>query len=152
MGKQVGLDMKLYRATGSPAWNLIDNVRDLTGPDSFSEADVSCRAVGIKLTEPALRDISFEWEMVYDETDTDFTTLRTAYAAKTLVEFALADGLIGTAGTTGSGGVAGSKYIRVECKIFKFERNEALEGANLYSVVAKPCYSSAAAPTIATVS
>lgn len=152
MGKQVGLDMKLYRATGSPAWNLIDNVRDLTGPDSFSEADVSVRGVGIKLTEPALRDISIEWEMVYDETDTDFTAVRTAYAAKTLIELALADGLIGTAGTVGSGGTAGAQYIRIECKIFKFERNEALEGANLYSVVAKPCYSAASGPTVTTVS
>jgi hypothetical protein len=28
----------------------------------------------------------------------------------------------------------------MECKITKFERNESLEGANLYSVVAKPCW------------
>jgi hypothetical protein len=152
MGKQTGLDMKLYRATGSPAWNLIDNVRDLSGPDSFSEADVSVRGIAFKMVEPALRDMSIEWEMVYDETDADFTALRTAYLAKTLVTFALADGLIGTAGTSGSGGTAGSQYIQVDCKIFKFERNEALGGANLYSVVAKPCYSSAAAPAVTTVS
>lgn len=152
MGKQVGLDMKLYRATGSPAWNLVDNVRDLTGPDSFSEADVSVRGVGIKLTEPALRDISFDWEMIYDESDTDFTAIRTAYAAKTSIEFAFADGTLGTAGTTGSGGTAGVKYIRVTCKVFKFERSEALEGANSYAVTVKPCYSSNSAPTIQTVS
>lgn len=152
MGKQIGLDMKLYRATGSPAWNLVDNVRDLTGPDSYSEADVSVRAAGIKLTEPALRDISFDWEMIYDENDADFVAIRTAYAAKTMIEFAFADGVLGTAGTTGSGGTAGVKYIRVECKIFKFERSEALEGANSYAVTAKPCYSADDAPTVQTVS
>jgi len=155
MGKQVGLDMKLYRNTGSsgtPVWDIINNVRDLTGPDSYSEADVSVRNVGIKLTEPALRDISIEWEMIYDDTDPDFTAIQTAYAGKVLIELALADGLIGTAGSVASGGTAGSHYIRIECKILKFERTEALEGANAYAVIAKPCWSSATGPTITTVS
>jgi hypothetical protein len=131
MGKQVGLDMKLYRATGSPAWNLVDNVRDLTGPDSFSEADVSRRASGRKQTEPALRDISIEWEMVYDPSDAGFAEIQTVYYGRTMIELALANEAIAT---------SGAEYLRVECKIVKFERNEALEGANLYSVVAKPCW------------
>jgi hypothetical protein len=146
--------MKLYYnagSYGSPTWTEVTNCRDLTGPDSFGEADVSRRGAGFKQYEPTLRDVSFEWEMVKDDTDTPFTTIKTNYAAKTLTEFALADGAIGTAGTTGSGGTAGSIYIRFDCKIFKFERNESLEGANLYSVVIKPCFS-AHAPAYATVS
>jgi hypothetical protein len=134
MGHQLGLDMKLYYNSGtrvSPTNVLITNVRDLTGPDSFSEADVSRRASGRKQSEPALRDISFEWEMVYDPTDTAFVLIQTRYYARTMIELILANDAIATSGT---------EYLRVECKLTKFERNEALEGANLYSVVAKPCW------------
>jgi len=135
MGKQVGLDMKLYYNSAtfaSPTWVLLANVRDLTGPDSFSEADVSKRGSGRKQTEPALRDISIEWEMVYDDLDvTGFVEMQTRYYNRTLTELALADAAIATSGT---------HYLRVECKLLKFERNEALEGANLYGVTAKPCW------------
>jgi hypothetical protein len=144
MSKQVGLDMDLYYNSGSnasPVWVPVSDCRDLTGPDSFAEADVSRRAAGFKQTEPTLRDASFEWEMVYDPADSAFAALKTRYAAKTLTELALADGPIATSGTI---------YFRIECKLFKFERNESLEGANLYSVSAKPCYSQNA-PSIVTV-
>lgn len=152
MSKQVGLDMKLFRATGAPAWAEVENVRDLSSPDSFGETDVSIRGKAIKLTEPTLRDISIEWEMVFDETDVDFTAIRTAYTGKTLIQLALADGAIGTSASVASGGTAGVKYISLSCKILKFERNEALEGPNTYAVSAKPCYSAVAAPTVQTVS
>jgi hypothetical protein len=135
MSKQVGLDMKLYYNTGSfaaPTWAEISNCRDLTGPDSFAEADVSRRAAGFKQYEPTIRDFSIEWEMVKDDNDAGFTLVRTRYAAKTIIELALADGGITVSGTI---------FFRVECKLFKFERNESLEGANLYSVTAKPCWS-----------
>lgn len=134
MGKQVGLDMKLYwndDVYASPDWTEITNVRDLTGPDSFSEADVSRRASGMKQTEPALRDISIEWEMVYDETDAGFTEIRDRYYGRTMIELALANDNIATSGT---------ECLRVECKLTKFERSEALEGANTYAVTAKPCW------------
>lgn len=152
MSKQVGLDMKLFRATGSPAWAEVENVRDLSSPDAFGEADVSIRGKAIKLTEPTLRDIAIDWEMIYDETDADFTAIRTAYTGKTLISLALADGAIGTSATVASGGTAGVKYITLKCKILKFERQEPLEGPNTYSVTAKPCYSADDAPTVQTIS
>lgn len=144
MSTQIGLDMKLYYNTSnyaSPSWSLISDVRDLTAPDVFKEADVSRRAAGFNQYEPTLRDFSIEFDSVYDYSDTAFAALLTRYAAKTLTEFALADGLIATNGT---------HYLRVECKLFKAERSEPLEGANVYSFMAKPCYSSNA-PTFVTV-
>jgi hypothetical protein len=136
--------MFLYFNSGTnavPVWVLISNCRDLTGPDSFAEADVSRRATGYKQYEPTIRDFSVEWEMVKDDTDVAFAAMKLRYGAKTLTELALADGPIATVGTI---------YFRIECKLFKFERNESLEGANLYSVTAKPCYS-AITPTVVTV-
>lgn len=140
MSVYVGIDMYLYRNTASyatPTWVIVENVKDLTATDTYAEADVSRRATGtaaagIKQLEPTLREISIEWDMIRDEADTDFTALRTAHAARTLVDIALASGLIATVGTN---------YFRVECKLFEFGRNEALEDANIYHVVAKPCYS-----------
>ena len=52
--------------------------------------------------------------------DADFAALLTAYQNRTMVEFAFADGVIATSGT---------KYFRIECKLFEFSRNEALEDA-----------------------
>lgn len=134
MPTQIGLDMKLYwndDVYASPDWTLISNVRDLSAPDAMVMADVSRRAVAIKQTEPSLRDMSFEWEMVYDPTDTGFAEIQERYYSGDMIELALANGAIATNGTI---------YLRIECKVFKFERNEALEGANLYSVVCKPCW------------
>lgn len=134
MSKQVGLDMMLYRNSatyGSPTWVLIENVRDLTGPDSMGEADVSIRGNGLKLSEPTLEEVSFEWDMIHDPDDADFNAVKAAYEGKTLIEFAFADGPIATSGT---------KYLRIETKVFKFDRAEPLEGANVRSIVAKPCW------------
>jgi hypothetical protein len=134
MSKQVGLDMLLYRNAstyGSPSWQLIENVRDLTGPDSFVEADVSIRGNGLKAAEPTLEDISFEWEMVHDPDDGDFNAVLAAFTGKALIEFAFADGPIATNGT---------KYLRIETKVFKFDRAEPLEGANTRAIMVKPCW------------
>ena len=134
MGKQIGLDMKLYRNTGSfaiPVWTLIDNVRDLSATDTRSEAEVSRRASAFKQFEPAQRDFSAEWEMVYDGADANFTALRNAHRDSTLIEFAFADGLIATVGTI---------FLRIECKVFEFSRSEPLDDANIYSVAVKHAY------------
>lgn len=135
MPEQIGLDMKLYRNSGtyaSPTWVLVDNVADLKGPDSMGEAVIGIRGKAYEQYEPGLRKVSFDWDMIKDETDTNFSALRTAYGAKTLTEFAFANGAIATTGT---------KYFRIECKLFEFSRDESLEGANKYHVVAKPCWS-----------
>lgn len=135
MSKQVGLEMKLYRDNGggygTESWLEIENVRDLSAPDAFGEADVSRRDSGMKQTEPTLRDVAIDWEMIHDPADADFTAVQSAYYAKTAIVLALANANIATAGT---------EYLAVECKILKFERQEPLEGAVTYSVTAKPCW------------
>jgi len=135
MSKQVGLDMKLYRDNaggyGTETWLEIENVRDLSAPDSLGEADVSRRDSGMKQTEGTLRDVSIEWEMVHDPSDADFTAIQTAYYTKAAIVLALANDNIATNGT---------EYFAVQCKIMKFERQEPLEGAVTYSVTAKPCW------------
>lgn len=136
MSKQVGLDMYLYYNSGSygsPTWALVSNCQDLKRPDEFAEAIVSRRAVPVEQVEPTIRKMQFEWSMVNDATDTAFAALKTRYLAKTLTELSLADGPIATTGTI---------YLRVETKLFQFGGDEPLDGAAIYNVLAKPCYSS----------
>lgn len=144
MSKQVGLDMYLYynSATyGSPSWQLISDVQDLEIPDEFEEADVGRRADTFVAVEPSRRKCELSFSMVADLTDTAFAALKTRYIARTLTEFAWADGPIATTGTI---------YMKCEMKIFKFARKEPLSGAVTVDVVAKRCYSSNA-PSVVTV-
>jgi len=144
MSKQVGLDMYLYynaSTYGSPSWTLINNVQDLEAPDEFEEADVGRRADGLVAVEPSRRKVELNFTMVSDLTDSAFSALKTRYLARTLTEFALADGPIATAGTV---------YTRCEMKITKFARKEPLSGSVTVDVTAKRCYSSNA-PSVVTV-
>lgn len=143
VSQPTAINHKLFRNSASfasPTWNEIVSTRDITIGDSYAEADVSRRGEGLRQTEPTLREITIDWEMVWDTADEDFAALYTAYAAKTLVELAFADGAIGTSGTVASGGTADVVFTRVSCKIVKWEKSLALEGAALVSITAKPCY------------
>jgi len=138
MPAKLGLDAKLYRNTGTyaaPTWDLIGNVRDLTLNLETGEADVSTRANnGWRATVGTLKDASIEFEMVWDNLDTDFTVIRDAFLNNTSIEFAVMDGLI-----TGQGS-SGSQGLRATCRIANFSRNEALEEAITVSVTVKPTY------------
>jgi hypothetical protein len=136
MSQQVGLDMKLYYDDDDdwddPDFLEVDNCRDLTGPDSFVEADVSIRGNGLKLAEPTLEDISFEWEMVHDPANAAFVYFHNKFLTKGKCHICLADGDIETPGT---------KFTRLEVKVFKLDRAEPLEGAATRALMVKPCWS-----------
>lgn len=139
MPTKLGLDAKLYRNTGTfaaPSWDAIGNIRDLTLNLETGEADVSTRANnGWRATVSTLKDASLEFEMVWDTADSDFGAVRDAFLNNSTVEFAVMDGLITGAGSTGSQG------LRATFRIASFSRNEALEEAITVSVTAKPTYS-----------
>jgi hypothetical protein len=73
--------------------------------------------------------------MVWDTADSDFGAVRDAFLNNSTVEFAVMDGLITGAGSSGSQG------LRATFRIASFSRNEALEEAITVSVTAKPTYS-----------
>jgi hypothetical protein len=109
MPAKLGLDAKLYRNTGvfaTPVWDLVGNVRDLTLSLEAGEADVSTRSNnGWRATVGTLKDASLEFEMVWDTADADFTAIRDAFFNNTNIEFAVMDGLITGAGSSGSQGL-----------------------------------------------
>lgn len=136
MGVKLGLDAKLYRNTGthgSPTWNEVTNVKDLTLNLEAGEADVSTRGNGgWRANIATLKDASLEFEMVWDTADDDFTAIRTAFLTNGSIEFAVLDG---------ASTVAGSQGLRALMAITNFSRSEPLEEAISVSVTAKPTYS-----------
>jgi len=135
MGVRLGLDAKLYRNTATyatPAWNEVKVVKDVTLNLEAGEADVTTRGNGgWRAIIATLKDASLEFEMVWDTDDDDFTAIRTAFFAKTALEFAVMDGPIATAGSEG---------LRAMMAITNFSRSEPLEEAIKVSVTAKPTY------------
>ncbi|MFM7167155.1 MAG: phage tail tube protein [Planctomycetaceae bacterium] len=146
MGIKLGLNAKLYRnsaASGSPSWNEITNVRDVTLNLETGEADVSTRNnSGWRASIGTLKSASLEFEMVWDTADDDFGAIRDAFLNNSSIEFAVLDGASTAPGTQG---------LRATMAIINFTRSEPLEEAIKVSVTAKPTYS-ATPPTWMTVS
>lgn len=129
MADKLGLEMKLYRNTGTyaaPVWDEVPNVKDLEQNLEKARADVTTRAGnGWRQQRGTLKDGGSSFQMLYDTADTDFTALQTAYDGNTTIEFAFADGDIATSGT---------EYIRMTCDIFNFSRTENLEEGVMVNV------------------
>jgi len=141
MGFKLGLEAKLYRNTGTygtPSWNEITNVKDLTLNLDKGEADVTTRGNnGWKATVATLKDASIEFDMVWDTADADFTAIKDAWLNNTTIELVALDGDIA---------VAGHQGLRATMMVTKFSRKESLEEALMVSVSVKPTYA-ANAPT-----
>lgn len=132
---------KLYRNSGSygtPTWDLITNVRDLTLNLDKDEVDITTRGSGgFKEFIDGMIDASIDFGMVWDTADTDFTAIRTAFFAKTAIEFLILDGLVATPGSQG---------LRVTCMVKSFTRNENLGEALMVDVTLRPVKNANAAP------
>jgi len=133
--RKLGHEAKLYRNTGTfdvPVWTEIDNVRDLTRSLEKGEADVTTRAnAGWTATTGALKDLSLEFQMVYDPEDENVTALEDAYFDGDQIEFAIMDGDIN---------VTDNKGVRATMEVFNFSQAEALAEAILIDVSLKPTY------------
>lgn len=139
-------DAKLYYNTGSyatPTWTEITNVKDLTLNLDKDEIDVTTRGSGgYKEFADGLIDASIDFSTVWDTSDTPFTAMRTAFFAKTAIEFLVLDGSSATSGNQG---------LRATCMIKTFTRNETLGDALMVDVSVRPVKNSDAAPAWYTV-
>lgn len=135
MGRILGLECKLYRNTGSyasPTWNEIGNVRDATLGMSKGEADVTTRGNnGWRAILGTLKEGTFDFSMVWDTEDDDFTAFQEAFFGNTQVEVAIMDGDIETSGSQG---------LRATMEVLSFQRQENLEEAVIAEVSLKPGY------------
>lgn len=135
MGIRLGMEAKLYRNTGdyaTPAWQEVDNVKDLTLSLEKGEADFTTRGNnGWRATVGTLKDASIEFQMVWDTEDAAFVAIQQAFFGNTSIEFAVMDGAIADPDSEG---------LRATFDIFNFTRNENLEEAIQVDVSMKPTY------------
>lgn len=137
----VGVDQDLYYNSGSygtPVWTIV-NCRDLKKGFTMGEAEVGSRAISEELYEPTRRKRQYVFDMIEDETDASYVAIRAAFLAKSAMEFAFANGPIGTSGTVASGGTSGVVFSRITCKVFGFETDQPLDNGCDTSITVKPC-------------
>lgn len=135
----MGYEAKLYRNKGTyaaPQWDEVVNVKDLALGGDADEADVTTRKnAGFKATVAALKDVSVEFDMVWDTEDLDFAAFQDAFFATTpaekCIEIAVMDGDIA---------VEGSEGLRATMAVTAFSRSEVLGEALAVSVTLKPTY------------
>jgi hypothetical protein len=135
-----GKDFFLYRNSatpGTPTWVEIENVRDVTRTLEKSLADASVRGSSYRLQVGTLKDLSVEFQMVYDDEDVDVDALEDAFQDDSNIEFLTLDGPIGT---------VGSKGLRFMGQVTNFSVNEALEDVGLIDVTLVPGFDSANLP------
>lgn len=122
--------------TGSyetPTFDEMPNVRDIDWAIDFTDVDVTSRVGdGWKMHEPALADVAFSTEHLYDPADTQLDTLRTSALTRAAVEMVLLDGDFDTQGSQG---------IRLSVKAFKLGAPQPLDGIMAQAFDWKACYS-----------
>lgn len=131
-----GKDFKLYRNTddpydNSPTWSEVTNVRDLKRNREKDLADASIRGSTYHLQVATLKQLTVDFQMVYDPSDTHLTALEAAYENDTDVEVLVLDGSIST---------VGSKGIRFMAQVSNFTTNEALGDVGLVDITLTPGY------------
>ena len=135
MGSKFGRDCKLYHNTGThavPTWVEINDVKDLTLPLGKSEADVTTRKTGkYKAVRGVLREVSLDFEMIWDTQDAGFNTILNAFLNDTPIEVAVMDGSITTPGSQG---------LVATVDVLKCDRGEPVGEVVTATVTMKPTY------------
>lgn len=135
----MGANCFFYLNSGTiatPTWDEMNNVRDIEISVSYTGVDITARfGGGFKVHEPALADLSFSTEHLYDPADTQLTDLRTVALNRTLLDVAIMDGDIV---------VVGNQGYRVQVKAHSHKRSEMVDGILSESFDWKPCYSTQA--------
>lgn len=118
----------MYGPAGATASSKLKIHKDVTVNDEMSEIDATTRGSnGFTNSEPGLRTLSLEFELVYEPQDAGFKAIQEAYRTRKPLALAANDG-------DGGG-------IDADFKIFQFPVARPLDGILTVSVVAKLCMS-----------
>lgn len=146
MAHVLSLNAKLYRNTGTygtPTWDEITLVKDLTLNLTKGTSDVTTRAsAGWTEEVDGLKTASIDYNHLWDTADADFTAVRSAFTGNTSVEVLCLDG---------SSAVAGNQGLRATMLVANFSRNEQLPEALTVDVSLKPVKNSNSPPAWHTV-
>lgn len=144
MAARIGIDCKLYYKLGGQAaggsWTEIPDARDLTLAMDKDEADVSRRGVKVKMFRGALLGIDPEWDQIWNKGAQVLADLRDSYLNDTLIGLRILDGVNG----------AGGEGIEGDFIVFKYEREEKMNGEVALSVGTKTADSTPAPHWVST--
>ena len=133
---KLSFDGKVYRNTGtegSPTWDEVPNIIDLSVNHEKDEADATTRANGgWEAVVGSIKKAPLEFNQIRDPADTDWEAIRAAYFGNTNLDLAIADAAIASDGTT---------YFRAEFTVLKWTDNQQLREVMGTSVTCKPTYS-----------
>lgn len=144
MSAKLGLAAKLFRYTGTAraAWptsgasallHEVTNVKDLGIASEKGEADTTTRAaLGWETMLGTLKKATIDFDMVWDDTDTDIIAFASAHFNNTQLGMAALSG--GTATTSVQG-------LWADFEVLKFEVKQELREAQKVSISLKPGYS-----------
>ena len=136
---QYEFDGHLYRNTGTagtPVWNELTEIREVAPNVPYAEDDVHTRGDGrVKRYEMGVIDASLEFKILTDDGDADYTALKSAYEARSIVDMAFTDQTDAISGLS-------VKYFRAPWKISEFKPDGGEPGAVRWtSVKCKPAKS-----------
>jgi len=143
MSVKTGNEAKAYHNTGTygtPVWDEIANIRDLTLAVEKNKIDASTRGSTWRKNKFGLKDASVDFQMIFDEDDADFEVVRDAFfaaPANAAVEFAIMSEDITTVGSEG---------LRALFEVASFTKNEPLEDIQTVDVSIAPVPSTDADP------
>jgi hypothetical protein len=134
MGVTRGKDFRLYADTGTttPTWTELTNVRDVTRNLEKALADASTRLSDYRQQVGTLKELSLDFQIVYDPDDELFQLLADHFDSDENLMLLDLDGSIDTIGTKG---------LQFDSQITKFGVSEALEDVGLVDVTAVVAYS-----------
>ncbi len=131
----LGYEAKAYinKSTSStPTWEEIDIIRNVTLNLEKGDADVTTRGSnGWKEVLPTLKEASIDCETIWDVQAAIFKKLLESFLLDEQLEMLFLDGPVTKKGSQG---------LRAVCCVFKFSRDEQLDGALIASTSFKPTY------------
>jgi len=125
LGKDAKIYYKVGGVSGGGSWTELTNTRDVTLNMSAEEADITTRAnAGWKARVVSEKDLSADFEMLWDEEDDGFGAIQDAFLDGTIIGLRVL--------TSASGQGPESDFM-----IFDFTRTEGLRDAIVVKVTAK---------------
>jgi len=132
LGKDAALLFQTDGVAGSAGWTVLANCTSVTFDMQQDEADVTVRGSGGWAAKVGtLKNGKISFDMVWDTTDSNFSTLATAFLDNTVLGFACLDRIDG-AGATG---------LMADMVVLNFSRDEPLSGPIMAKVEVSVTYS-----------
>lgn len=147
MALEVGLDLKLYRNTGTygtPVWNEVTIAQDLNFKVTKERLEATLRGAAWTTNAAGALKAELPLTILCDQTIDDYDVLRDAAVTRaTTLDIAMANGAIATTGT---------RYMRMISAVFDWDKGEPVNGISTVSCTLAPAYNtSQAAPAYTTV-